>query len=688
MSDDAFWIGPCPVDEFLSTFLDTTHIPTTEAKPRVTPRFFAKKNLSGEEHIRKAFGEFINERKVAPGFELIDTSSSHDPNSHPDSRVKPGGNLYRTSATAGCHRNQMDKVCLLCEFKFGESNDIFVVREVDEESLDNDDEDDDGDGDDEVSSEAAAAADLRERNKAQIVACLVEMAARQHRTHIFMLFVFHPYARLIRWDRSGIIITEKFSYVDNCLFMVDFFWCFSQVSEAQRGCDMTVTLASKEEATHTRKYLFAWAPLDGVCRDIYKISVPSEGSETRCFLAWNALAEPSSLFGRGTKGWPALEVKSGLNGPELSTKPVFVKEQWRGKSVAKEVDKLKLLNKAGVDFVPTLVCGGNLDGDFQTTWLHDHSEASWRVASKNSKNNKKAAKMEMRIHVRLVTAEVGSSLDCFVDSRQMLSAVYDAFKGHKQAYTKCGLLHRDISGGNILILPSGKGLLIDWDFAVLIDEIKLPKNRERTGTWPFMSIDLLSGLSKLHTVRDDIESFFWVVLFYGLHFIRSTESKDPHQLKEKIKLIFYTCNRYGEELPSGGTYKSLLFSRDALFFLTRPWRQDRFQFINSPSLNTFVYQSIARLRKWQLETSVATDSYEEDKDELWYADPLSLKHVAMEDLFEAALSSTSEWPQDGGAVDQLTVTSPQEPNHHISAKRKAGDSDGHGHSKKIKKSSD
>ncbi|KAJ8489035.1 hypothetical protein ONZ45_g13731 [Pleurotus djamor] len=626
MSDDALWIGPCPVEEFLSTFLDT-HLPATDAKPRVIPRFVASRNLSREEHVRKAFGEFVNDRKVAPGFELVDTPASHDPSSHSDSQVKPGGNLYRTGITAGLHRNQMDKVCLLCEFKFGESNDIFVVREFDEESLEDDDEDD-GDDDDDVSSEAAAAADLRKRNKAQIVACLVEMASRQHRTHIFMLFVFHPYARLIRWDRSGIIITEKFSYVDNCSPMVDFLWRFSQVSEAQRGCDTAVTLASTEEMTHTRKYLAGWGPLDvdGVHRDVYKISVPSEGSEPRCFLAWDALAEPPSLFG------------------------LFVKEQWRGKDVAKEVDILKLLNKAGVEFVPTLLCGGDLDGDFQRTVTHDYAEADWGLASKDPKTVE-GEKMGTRIHVRLITAEVGSSLECFASSRQMLSTVYDAFQGHKQAYTKCGLLHRDISGGSILILPSGKGLLIDWDFAVLVDEIKQPRNRERTGTWPFMSIELLSRWYELHSVRDDIESFFWVVLYYGLHFIRMAVLKS---------------------------------SSDA-FFPTRSWPPDRFKFINSPSLNTFVYGAIDRIAIWQLESSIAMRHLEEQKDELWHADPLSVKHDAMEDLFKAALSSASEWPQDGGAVNQLAVTFPREPdNHHISAKRKAGDSDGQGSSKKIK----
>ncbi|KAJ8508114.1 hypothetical protein ONZ45_g9571 [Pleurotus djamor] len=529
--------APQNQDNFLTSFLDT---PETEGKPKVSNKYFASKKIKirKEEDLYKAFGKFVNGKKLSPGFELIDTSTTHDPNSRPGSQIRPDSNLYPEGAIKDGHPNQMDKASSPCEFKLGLNQDVLVF---DDKSLH-----DDG-------APFEATAEDRKRNRGQLVSYLVEIAARQHRTHIFALFVFHPYARLIRWDRSGIIASQRFDYVQDCSPLVDFFWRYSQLTSAQRGYDPTVKLANKAETKHAHKYLAEWAPRDGVHRDVYKVQVPS-GSGYRSFLVWGALAEPASPLGRGTKGWPALEVTSGPKGPRLSKKPVFLKEQWRGKDVAKEVETLKLLNDKGVEHVPTLVCGGDISGDYQTTLSHEYAEASWRNVSKNKA---KVKKIETRIHVRLVTAEVGTPLEFFKSSREMLSAIYYAFEGHMQAYTKCGLLHRDISGGNILILPGEKGLLNDWDLAIMVNELKHARTGERTGTWPFMSLALLQHPHKLHTVRDDIESFFWVILFYGLHYLQSTESDDPHVLEARIDDIFHQYTNAGR-YPTGGAFKSQL----------------------------------------------------------------------------------------------------------------------------------
>ena len=41
--------------------------------------------------------------------------------------------------------------------------------------------------------------------------------------------------------------------------------------------------------------------------------------------------------------------------------------------------------------------------------------------------------------------------------------------GHTDAYTKAGIMHRDISAGNILIDECGAGMLIDWDLCMDIN---------------------------------------------------------------------------------------------------------------------------------------------------------------------------------------------------------------------------
>ena len=66
-----------------------------------------------------------------------------------------------------------------------------------------------------------------------------------------------------------------------------------------------------------------------------------------------------------------------------------------------------------------------------------------------------------------------------------------AFLGHADAVNKCGLLHRDISSGNILILPMfeekpgdlelcviWKGLLCDWELSEPIATRKTEEGRQ------------------------------------------------------------------------------------------------------------------------------------------------------------------------------------------------------------------
>ena len=128
---------------------------------------------------------------------------------------------------------------------------------------------------------------------------------------------------------------------------------------------------------------------------------------------------------------------------------------------------------------------------------------------------------------------------------------------HFDACEKLGILHRDISNGNILMYPKvrninrkralvWRGILADWEVA---KDLRAPPKRhqpQRTvrlhshptsvslnvvhilyilqGTWQSMSVALLTDNTKIVEVCDDLESFFYVVLYHAVRYFASNVS--------------------------------------------------------------------------------------------------------------------------------------------------------------------
>jgi serine/threonine protein kinase len=98
------------------------------------------------------------------------------------------------------------------------------------------------------------------------------------------------------------------------------------------------------------------------------------------------------------------------------------------------------------------------------------------------------------------------------------------FTGHYDLW-RAGIHHGDISIQNLMVTREGKmGVLNDFDLVRCAKLQPISRNHDRTGTIPFMALDLLTDkywcghLEREY--RHDHESFLWVLSYY---FLRSCE---------------------------------------------------------------------------------------------------------------------------------------------------------------------
>ncbi|KAJ2005729.1 hypothetical protein GGI04_002130 [Coemansia thaxteri] len=129
-----------------------------------------------------------------------------------------------------------------------------------------------------------------------------------------------------------------------------------------------------------------------------------------------------------------------------------------------------------------------------------------------------------RVHRRMVTGPVGVGLATLHRERDAVRAVADAMAAHAEILRVAGVLHRDVSLGNIVALqpsqssdqPSGRssvrGMLIDFDHALDPAHERNARRPGHVGTAPFMSIASLEGLDVPRTAADDWEAALALLL--------------------------------------------------------------------------------------------------------------------------------------------------------------------------------
>ncbi|KAJ7585166.1 hypothetical protein C8J56DRAFT_892821 [Mycena floridula] len=521
---------------------------------------------------------------------LVDTEEHKDKNSR--NKLAPDMSLYpkavATKAIENARRTQFDHMLMWIELKLNREHHPFL-----------DPIPGTGEYTDREKTEFVSE-DIEHKNvRGQLISYATELNSRQNRLHQFSLYISNDEVRFYRWDQAGVIVSEGFSYAQNSELLVEFLWRFSHLSPKDQGSDPTISAPTDDEEKLAKSKLAAWE-VKGLERAVWKVHVEDPETKKRHdVLIWHALSERDSVVGRGTRGYPCVDIESG--------NVMFLKDYWRDHSTVAESLTIKLLNSKQVQYAPTFVCGGDIPG--QETDTQNFLREKWRCAEPA---DERGEAVRQRFHHRLLLKEVGNRLNDFQSSKQLHVVVLHAIICHEQAVGKCKILHRDISGGNILIQTNGDGL-IDWDLArPLVELLEGSKQFERTGTWQYMSVGLLAEPSKVHEVADDLESFVHVQMHHALCYIASSLDKSNlHQLVTQIYNEYVANPDTGE--VKGGNHKRL--------FVTNPQIRipNGLQFDACPSLSRWFQDAIeitgARLRALDNINRAQIPKVEDDSDD-------------------------------------------------------------------------
>ncbi|KAJ2511028.1 hypothetical protein H4217_007582 [Coemansia sp. RSA 1939] len=271
----------------------------------------------------------------------------------------------------------------------------------------------------------------------------------------------------------------------------------------------------------------------------WQISCPSHNDKSKRnsftqYVTTGTIMNASALFGRHTRCYLAKR-KDGR-----SNESVVIKDSWslpldlkksgkQGSVVPDEAHNLRLITEklSGKDVgfsYPRAISSGSVKFKDGSKYVTDDTSVIYGYDDGDKEHM-------YRVHRRIVITPVGHFIKSVRNEAELVFVLADAMECHDAILTECGLLHRDISVNNILVIRNeGKsphrrpvrGLLIDFDHAISVDQ-QVSGNGARSGTLPFMSIHNLEGARGKRTALDDWESLLYLICWLATFGINSDD---------------------------------------------------------------------------------------------------------------------------------------------------------------------
>ncbi|KAA8914075.1 hypothetical protein FN846DRAFT_927756 [Sphaerosporella brunnea] len=331
--------------------------------------------------------------------------------------------------------------------------------------------------------------------------------------------------RVFRFDRSGVLASTAIDIHDQPMLFISAMKAFLTDDATALGFDPSIrwTPAGDAEQVYDPTMHFIYPSLPD------PFVVAAGGAKYRIFRGF--IVRRYAIATRGTVCWRARPYDAPLDSPWV----YVVKDQWRAAERESEGDFLSRISRGTVG-LPGYIwhadmyhCKRLMDvaGHVRRNVAHSAQDRTSTPAplTRTSRNLYRGVSdvcLHNRVKTRIIMSPLGSPLLSFRSYKHLLTALRDAVLGHRHMYAELQIVHRDVSLNNILLEQEGAcgtGFLIDFDFA--IDRARQTRSGADfiTGTFMYVSIEVLEGaMSAPHSPLEDLESFYYVLLDIAIHY--------------------------------------------------------------------------------------------------------------------------------------------------------------------------
>ncbi|KZV64472.1 hypothetical protein PENSPDRAFT_757239 [Peniophora sp. CONT] len=430
----------------------------------------------------------------------------------------------------------------------------------------------------------------------QLITYTEAMTSNSNRTHLFSFVLLPDDARLIRFDHSGIIITERFPWRTSG-HLLAFCSRMGLMTPAERGWDTSVTpiAPSDPRVAQAREWLSDPSPeLGGALPsgmtpyDIF----PSEDAGFGDLSMFHLYDERSHVMHRVLAQRPFDYDSPGYIGPatrwwigvDLQEKRVVqFKEYWRDSrpNIPSESDihrrfldsddtpflirsnSQALWNRypGGKEIAPAVI--ERLE--FQTTWTHSFCENNdyQRLYSERGGRPDSSVEIVPRVHHVAVFYTIVRPLRTFESTKQLVGVLHDAIEAIQRAY-ELNILHRNINASSVAIDNKGRGRVMNWDSTgEVLRDIDVARQKSRMVTLQTVSSDILRDPHKRdHLLRDDLESILYLTYIHALYYRPSGPEGvlSKGDLLLASRTVFENCFKNEDNEIRGGEQKALFLA--------------------------------------------------------------------------------------------------------------------------------